>query len=116
MKAIKIVDELISLYFNIGITDLHIDLQYTEKNIIVTLEGDCENPPLEKLDSLQEVLNTPRQEELDEYYWELVGENDQYQELTLLGALVDRGKIDYKDNRLKIIVYRNIEKDDLVLI
>lgn len=106
MKAIKIVDELISFYFNIEITDIHIDVQYEEEEIKITLEGNCCYPPDEKLERLQELLNAPRQEELEDYYWELVGENDHYEELTLLGALVDSGNVEYQDNRLKITVHK----------
>lgn len=106
MKAIKMVDELISFYFKIGITDIQIDLQYKEGEIEISLKGHCLHPPREELEMLTEVLNAPRQEELEEYYWELVGESDHYQELTLLGSLVDYAEIDYHKNQLTIKVCR----------
>ncbi|AKL96947.1 hypothetical protein CACET_c35160 [Clostridium aceticum] len=107
MRAIKIVDELMCFFFNIDITKLKIDFDYEEKSQIkVSLQGDCSNPPKEKLQELEEILNAPRQDVLEDYYWELVGENDNYDELTLLGALVDGGDIKYNNNKLRITVYR----------
>ncbi|AOY75026.1 hypothetical protein [Clostridium formicaceticum] len=107
MRAIKIVDELISFFFKIDITKLKIDFQYEEeKEIKISLQGDCSNPPKEKLQELEEILNAPRQDTLEGYYWELVGENDNYDELLLLGALVDGGDVKYHNSQLKITVYR----------
>ncbi|SNS42391.1 hypothetical protein SAMN05446037_1009180 [Anaerovirgula multivorans] len=106
MKAIKIVDELMSFYLKIGIVDIHIDFNYGEKQTEVHLRGECHNPPIKKLEKLETVLNTPRQPELEEYYWELVGNSDYYQEITLLGALVDSGEVDYSDHQLKVKVIR----------
>lgn len=106
MKAIKILDELIGFYFNIGITNLHIDIKYTEEEIQITLEGDCQQSPQEKLEKLQNLLNSPKHEEIEEYYWELVGENHNYEELMLLGSLVDSGNIKHINNKLMIMVCR----------
>ncbi|SDL07406.1 hypothetical protein [Natronincola ferrireducens] len=106
MKAIKIVDELIAFYFKLGITKFEIDFCYEEKEIKISLQGECKKPPVEELEELNEFLNHPRQEEFEEYYWELVGVNDHYQELILLGALVDNGDIDISNGELRITVTR----------
>ncbi|MCC5911020.1 MAG: hypothetical protein JJT76_11350 [Clostridiaceae bacterium] len=105
-KLINMIGELIGFYFKIGIMDMDVNLQQGEKETIITLEGDCSNPPIEKLEELKELLNTPRQAEVEDYYSKLLGDDHDYQELNLLGAMVDKASVDYENNKLKITVYK----------
>jgi len=45
---------------------------------------------------------------MEEYYWQLAGESDCDDELTLVGAMIDEAKIEMKDGNLtmKLIRYR----------
>jgi hypothetical protein len=103
-KLIKIMNELVNFCFSIHMNDLNINFSCREDRGEISVEGYCTNPPMERLQDLEYILNSPRQEELEEYYWQLVGEGNEYQELEMIGALVDSGSIDYKDNILKISI------------
>lgn len=105
MKAIKIVDELIAYFFAHQLTDLTIDLNYGLSQLEISVQGSCDQKP-DDLDQLKEVLNSERQEELEEYYSSLLGESRNYHELNLLGALVDSADISYQNQQLSITVYR----------
>lgn len=106
-KLIKIMNELVSYCIDINIRDLKIEFKIDEAMGRVSVEGYSENPPLEKLKKLEKILNSPRQKELEGYYWELVGDGHGYQELEMVGVLVDGGSVSYEDNILKISIYRD---------
>jgi len=105
MKATKILEELIGYFFNHGIDQLKMELDYNDKKFIIKVKGQCASRPYD-LDQLAELLNEPRQAELEEYYWGLLGGNSQRQELNLLGSLVDSADVICDDNTLSITVCR----------
>ncbi|MDP2813356.1 MAG: hypothetical protein Q8S15_02655 [Erysipelotrichaceae bacterium] len=45
--------------------------------------------PQEKLDEILEVLNQPRQIELETYYWSLLGESGADMSLSVVGRMID---------------------------
>ncbi|MEN1759203.1 hypothetical protein AAIG11_01835 [Anoxynatronum sibiricum] len=105
MKTIKMLEELIGYFFRNNINDVQMDLHYGETECKIMLEGTCLSRPAD-LDQLNELLNTPRQPELEEYYWGLLGGNDTRQELNLLGSLVDCADVSYDLQKLSITVFR----------
>ncbi len=109
MKATKILEELIGYFFNQNIDHLKMDLNYKDKEFIIHVEGLCTSVPTD-LDHLAELLNEPRQAELEEYYWGLLGGNSQRQELDLLGALVDYADVSCEKNILSITVHRKTQE------
>lgn len=109
MKATKILDELMGYFFNHNIDHLQMELDYKDTEFIINVTGACSSKPSD-LDHLDELLNTPRQAELEEYYWGLLGGNSQRQELDLLGALVDCADVSFSNELLSITVYRKTQK------
>ena len=56
---------------------------------------------------IQTLSTCSKQIELEEYYWELVGDSDIDSELTLVGAMVDEIDINVEDETIEIILVRN---------
>ena len=108
MKATKILEELIGYFFNHNIDYLQMELEYKDTEFIIKVEGTCSSRPSD-LDHLNELLNTPRQAELEEYYWGLLGGNSQRQELNLLGSLVDCADVIFNEEILSVTVYRKTQ-------
>lgn len=106
-KLIKIMNELVNFCLYINMNDLKIGFTCDENEGKISVEGYCENPPMERLEDLEYILNSPRQEELEEYYWNLVGDGHGHQELEMVGVLVDSGSITYEDSILIISITRN---------
>ena len=103
-KLIKLMNELINFCTDIGMNDLDINFKCLTGEI--TVSGYAENPPMKKLRDLEKILNVPRQEELEEYYWILIGDGHGMQELEMVGTLVDNGSITYEDKILTIYICR----------
>ena len=91
-KLIKIMNELVNFCLHINMRDLKIHLNYNEYMGEISVECYCANPPMERLEDLEYILNSPRQEELEEYYWNLVGDGHGNNELEMVGTLVEIGR------------------------
>lgn len=105
-KLIKLMNELVNFCLGIGMKDLDISFKSHDDRGEITVSGYAENPPMDELEDLQEILNAPRQEELEEYYWVLVGDGHGMQELEMVGILVDNGSITYENHILTIYICR----------
>lgn len=105
-KLVKLMNDLISFCFEIGMEDLDINFSSHRDKGEITVSGRAENPPMQKLRDLEEILNMPRQEELEEYYWALVGHRHGILELEMIANLVDRGSITYENQILTIYLCR----------
>lgn len=104
LKSIKIVDELINYCYRLGISQIHVDLDTVDTGIKITVEGTCDGIAEEELKSLNDFLNIPRQEQVEDYYWELIGEGDK-NELALVGMVIDNGQVSYDNRKLKITIF-----------
>lgn len=106
-KKLKIVNELITCFHKLGNTDIHLDLSCDSNNTYFTISGEIFNLTNNDIDSLNKILNTPRQHEVEQYYWNLNGESELDCELSLVGMMVDKADISYLDNILTIKIMRS---------
>ena len=60
----------------------------------------------EELTELINILNTERQHEIEEYYWNLLSESEEDSELAIVGMMIDQAEVEYKDDILKIKLLR----------
>lgn len=105
-KNIKIINELIAYFYKLGTIDVHIDLSSDADNSYFNIYGQVESISKNELDSLASILNTPRQHEVEQYYWNLGGECEFDSELTLVGMMINSAKVSYIDETLKISIIR----------
>lgn len=59
-----------------------------------------------ELSDLLEILNLPRQIEMEEYYWSLLGENRNDDNVLVVARMIDHATAVIKDNVLTIDVVR----------
>lgn len=59
-----------------------------------------------KVARMEEYLNVHRQDEVAEYYWQLAGEIDDENELSLVGMMTDDYELTYTDESLKLKLVR----------
>ncbi|MFN2340717.1 MAG: hypothetical protein ABR547_05550 [Halanaerobium sp.] len=107
LKSIKLISELSAFVLHAGGNEFNVNFQEKDQIVTITIEANIKNLSSNYLETL-EGLNTPRQSEVEDYYWELAGESYNYQELTLVGMIIDKAEYSYENNILKITVYRHI--------
>lgn len=108
-KATKIIEELTMFFLSVGATEIHSGLKREEKKAVLTFDSNYHSDYEENLDSLEKYLNEPRNEELEDIYWELAGSGDpgESSQLLLIGLMTDEVKIERKDGR----VYLTLTKE-----
>lgn len=105
-KNIKILDELLTYFIKQKNTRLSMEMREDNNKHYFSIRGGVENISSEELERLKEALNTPRQHEIEEYYWQLGGEISFDCELTLVGMMIDTADVKYEDGILTIDVIR----------
>lgn len=106
-KNIRIIGELITYFHNLGANDVHIDTGTDKVTSYFNISGEVLNLSKDTLDYLNLTLNTPRQHEVEQHYWNLSGESEYDCELCLIGIMIDEAEITYVDNILTIKIIRN---------
>lgn len=115
-KLLRIMNELMRFYFSLGLEHISIDFNPTGKVASIRLtgkcsdrpDGTCSTLPFDELEDINIKLNSPRQKELEDYYWSLVGGPHKYEQLDLLGSLVDEGNIQLVDDHLVLEVFLRV--------
>jgi len=105
MKTIKLTSELISFFFNLGINDLKISVELINGNSIICISGIGEKISPEIIERADKKLNTPRQMQVEDYYWELLGESESSGELSLAGMLTDKAEVSYENDLLTVKLF-----------
>ena len=105
-KKLKIVNELITYFHKLGNSDIHIDLCTIDDKSYFCISGKVSPLSNNDISSLVEILETPRQHEVEEYYWQLGGESELECELTLISMMIDDAIITYQDDVLTIKLIR----------
>ena len=108
-KTTKIIDEFTSLLIKKGTTE--IDIKLKKDNDITSIYITDYNTSMneEEINALNEYLNIQRQSEIEEYYWGLMGETSDEDELFLVGSMLDSAALELRNGNLYIKLIRKIK-------
>lgn len=105
-RNINLLGEFTSYLLNLGCTDIHIDFSTSEDETKINFTSENHNLTEKNILKLNSLLNTPRREDIEEYYWELNGDEHDYSELALIGMMIDSAEVSYENNILKVNMNR----------
>jgi uncharacterized tellurite resistance protein B-like protein len=105
-KISKMVQEITTYLLLIGATDITVNIQDRDKDFRIFIESDFKENE-EIVEQFVEKLKSPKQVEIEEYYWELTGDCDVDSELHLVGMMMDKAYVEVKEGRIEIELYRN---------
>ena len=105
-KITKLVDEVTSLLMRSGSNDISVYIKRNSELSTITIIDYNSTYPDDEIASLYDVLNIQRQYEVEEFYWELMGDDSHEDELFLVGSMVDKATVNKIGNDLHIVMYR----------
>ena len=105
-RVTKIVDDLMAYLFSMGANDITINFKEEEKQFKIYVKSNYNQNEQEKIKDLIKYLKMEKQEEMEEYYWELTGDSIFDPELSLIGMMTDKKEINVEDDFLEIVLYR----------
>ena len=108
-KLTHVLNELLHYYFGLHIKDISMEILQGKTESSLIISGYPPTVDRKELKKLSKKLNKPRQEELEDYYWNLVGAEDSSEHIDLISMLIDSAKVELENGKLTIQVYRRHE-------
>ncbi|TCK92892.1 hypothetical protein EDC19_2048 [Natranaerovirga hydrolytica] len=105
-RVCKIIDELTTFLLFVGATDININVKNREKEYLIFINSDFERKNEKQIQKLIKGITSPKQEEIEEYYWELTGESDVSGEFNLVGIMIDKAEVKVEGNHISIELMR----------
>ena len=107
-KIGKIVEELTMFFFSVGANDIYSHIERNGQQVVISFESDYAPEYAGNLQSLSKYLNEPRNEGMEDIYWELAGSGDpgETSQLLLIGMMIDKAEIDITDTKVEVKMYK----------
>lgn len=107
-KICKIIEEFLLYLMDNEYYDVNIDVKQTEEETILTFTTGILSDDIKDYIS-EKVMSTPRQSEIEEYYWMLMGESSSADDLDVIGSLVDTVQIENNGHSsiIRMVRYEN---------
>ena len=106
-KLTRIIDEMTYVFMHKGSTDLDIKIKRSKDVSTIYMVDYNTQYSDEDIEDLNKILNIQRQCEIEGYYWELVGEDNDGDELFLVGSMIDNAEVKKIGNNLYIKMDRS---------
>lgn len=85
---------------------MNIVIEEKDDSYIIIAESNQVECSDEKIEQIKDLLSVQRQSEMDEYYWQLAGEDIKGGEFNLVGMMVDEVNIEFKPPSIRIELVR----------
>lgn len=109
-KIGKIVEELTMYFFTLGADKMSSGIERDGNTIKITFRSNYLPENEHGIHTLEKYLNEPRNEGIEDIYWELAGAGDpgESSQLLLLGVMVDRHEIIKYENEVEVVLYKEL--------
>ncbi len=111
-KLANIVEEPTMFFFAIGAKDVRSSIHVEHERADIEMEADYREEYRERVDALLKYFNEPKNEGLEDFYWELAGSGDpgESSQLLLVGMMIDNADIKIENDRVKIKLRKLLQK------
>jgi len=105
--ALRISSDLMTYCHHHGATDYNAKVSEGEKSIKYDISASPVLLTESQLETLTKMIKAPRQRDVEREYWELIGESEDFTELTLVGMSCDEAEIDYDGETITFTLLRH---------
>lgn len=105
-KTIRILTDLLGYCRYLGAHEFHSDFELLHDKTIVTVRAAVAAITAPQFEELDINLRIPRQPEVEQNYWNVMGNEDTEPDLSLVGMMVDVSEVNYQNGILTIVVER----------
>ncbi|MDR2559534.1 MAG: hypothetical protein LBC86_08355 [Oscillospiraceae bacterium] len=105
-KKMKIASDLLSYCHLQGAAEYHLDIKVNNDSAVFVVKASPVKISDEDMKMLRKLLGAPRQKEMEQGYWELVGSSEEKCEMTLIGMMCDEAEAQLTGDELTITVVR----------
>ena len=110
-KVAKIVEELTVYFFALGADTIESKIHREGKQVVISSLANYRPEYKERLHHLDEYLNGPKNDGIEDVYWELAGSGDpgETSQLLLVGMMIDKANIRLEDGYVLMELYKEQE-------
>lgn len=111
-KVAKIVEELTMFFFALGADHIESDISRQEEHVTISFCSNYLADYEDRIGSLEKYLNEPKNEGIEDIYWELAGSGDpgETSQLLLIGMMIDRAEITKEDGFVRLKLYKDLQE------
>ncbi len=109
-KVGKIIEELTMFFFDIGANKMSSGIERNGNEVKITFRSNYLPENEDAISMLEKCLNEPKNEGIEDIYWELAGSGDpgESSQLLLVGMMVDRFDIEKYDSEISLTLYKEL--------
>lgn len=109
-KLAKIVEELSTFFFSIESKNIKSSINIADSVGTITFEADYAPKYAYKFETMSRLLNAPKDETMEDEYWQLTGsgEPEETSQLLLIGVMIDNIDIDIESSSVRIIIKKKL--------
>ncbi len=110
-KLGNIVEELTMFFFSVGGNRISSQIEKNAQQVIISFESDYAPEYRENLQVLHKYLNEPRNEGMEDIYWELAGSGEpgESAQLLLIGVMVDKAEVSIEEDKVRLKLYKEMQ-------
>jgi len=111
-KITKIIEELTLFFFSVGADKIQSGIEKNGLDIKITMSANFALEYKGNLDYLEVYLNEPKNEAMEDYYWELAGSGDpgESSQLLLVGMMIDSAEITIGEKEVNLVLHKKLEE------
>lgn len=110
-KVAKIIEELTMYFFTVGADSIKSGIERNDNHIKISFDANYNPDYHDRVMVLEEYLNEPKNEGMEDFYWELAGTGDpgESSQLLLVGMMIDKADITIDDSSVSLILYKDLD-------
>lgn len=109
-KVAKIVEELTMFFFSIGGEKMRSGIDRDGHDVEIMFSSNFNPEFAHQVQKLEEYLNEPKNQGIEDIYWELAGSGDpgETSQLLLVGMMIDRFEMKKTENTVELHMYKTL--------
>lgn len=109
-KVGKIVEELTMFFFTVGADKMNSGIERKGNQVKITFQSTYLPEYEHLIEVLENCLNEPKNEAIEDIYWELAGSGDpgESSQLLLVGMMIDDYEIEKDNNHISLTLYKEL--------
>lgn len=110
-KIAKIVEELTMYFFTMGSDSIQSGIAREGCRVKITFCANFASENRERVKMLKKYLNEPKNEGMEDFYWELAGSGDpgESSQLLLVGMMIDKAEIMIDKCQVALVLYKELD-------
>ena len=112
-KVAKIIEELTIYFFSIGADKMNSGIEKMEDEMVkIIFRSNYKEKYSYSIETLEKCLNEPKNEAIEDIFWELAGSGDpgESNQLLLISMMIDRYEIKKYENEIELVLYKQLLK------